>query len=179
MNKEDSHLLTKSNDLTNCKSDETIYVPKIDQTPKNPTMNLTDALEDKNVNILGLNWNVESDKFHFDLTKLMEYAASLPPTKRSVLKVSAKIFDPIGILTPLTIDLKCLFQTLCTDCVDWDTELDGRSLTIWNLQLNDLSVIKSIYVPRCYFNHSNMIANHQIHGFSVASKRAFAGVVYL
>ena len=115
--KEDSLLLKKSDELTNCKSDETIYVLKIDQTPKNPGLNLTDALEDNNV-------NVESDKFHFDPTRLMECSASLPPTKRSVLKVSAKIFDPVGILTPLTINLKCLFQILCTDHVDWDTELD-------------------------------------------------------
>ena len=62
---EDSHLLKKSNDLTNCKSDETIYVSKIYQTPKNPRLNLTDTLEDNNVKILGLNWNVEIDKFHF------------------------------------------------------------------------------------------------------------------
>ena len=34
---------------------------------------------------------------------------------RSVLKVTAKIFDPLGFLRPFVIRLKCVFQVLCMD----------------------------------------------------------------
>ena len=129
--------------------------------------------------VLGLHWNVQSDEFQFDPTELVEYALTLPPTKRSVLKLSAKIFDPIGILSPFTINMKCLFQTLCIDNLDWDTELSGKSLSTWNLLLRDLQAIKSIRIPRCYFTCSKPISNHQIHGFSDASEKAYSAVVYL
>lgn len=131
------------------------------------------------VKVLGLHWNVDSDEFQFDPTELIEYALTLPPTKRSVLKLSAKIFDPIGILAPFTVNLKCLFQTLCVDNVNWDTELSGKSLSTWNSLLKDLIAIKSISASRCYFTRSSPISNHQIHGFSDASGKAYSAVVYL
>ena len=68
------------------------------------------------VKFLGINWNVNTDEFRYDLTELMSYVNSLPDTKRSVLKQAAKCVDPIGLLTPFTINMKILFQSLCT-CV--------------------------------------------------------------
>ena len=49
-------------------------------------------------------------------------------TKRSLLVLTAKIFDPLGYLAPLTILMKVLFQVLCTNKVDWDEELTGDLL---------------------------------------------------
>jgi hypothetical protein len=77
------------------------------------------------VNILGSNWDVKTDKFQFGIKELVEYTKTLPATKRSVLKASAKIFDPIGIFT---VNLKILFQLLCCDRVDRDEKLDENSL---------------------------------------------------
>ncbi len=54
--------------------------------------------------VLGLIWNVKTDQFEYDFSKLLEYMKSLPVTKRSVLKLSAKIFDPLGFLSPFTTD---------------------------------------------------------------------------
>lgn len=178
---EDLQSLKKIGDMTNPKDDQSINsISKDDQLQNKVEGNFTTTTtSDKSVKILGLNWNIESDEFYFDPIELLAYAASLLPTKRSVLKLSAKIFDPIGILTPFTINMKCLFQTLCTDHVDWDTELDGKSLTIWRSLLKDLQAIRSINVPRCYFTRSGMITNQEIHGFCDASERAFAAVVYL
>jgi hypothetical protein len=62
--------------------------------------------------------------------------------------------------------MKCLFQTLCIENVDWDTELSSKSLSTWNSLLRDLLAIKSIRTPQCYFTRSSPISTHQIHGFS-------------
>ena len=45
------------------------------------------------VKILGLNWDTMSDELRFEFVSVMEYLKSLPPTKRSVLKLSAKLFE--------------------------------------------------------------------------------------
>jgi len=66
-----------------------------------------------NVKVLGLNWDTECDQLHFELNEIMSYLHRLPLTKRSVLKPSAKVFDPLGFLSPFTVQLKLLFQQLC------------------------------------------------------------------
>lgn len=134
------------------------------------------------VKILGIYWDVIRDEFHYDLSELIEYAESLPATKRSVLKLSAKIFDPIGLLTPFTISMKVLFQCLCVEKVNWDESLEGEALAKWKTFINDLNALKNIRVPRCYANYSptqSTVCSYQIHGFSDASERAYAAVVYL
>ncbi len=73
------------------------------------------------VKVLGVGWNYKTDTLHQEHSDLVEYAKSLPATKRSVLKLSAKIFDPIGLITPLTIHMKVLFQMLCSSDYDWMT----------------------------------------------------------
>ena len=51
--------------------------------------------EDAVVKILGMNWNTLTDEIFFNFSDLCPFAQSLPLTKRSVLKVTAKIFDPM------------------------------------------------------------------------------------
>ena len=65
------------------------------------------------VKILGIYWDVIRDAFQYYLSELIGYAESLAVTKRSVLKLSANIVDPIDLLTLFTINMKILFQSLC------------------------------------------------------------------
>ena len=51
--------------------------------------------------LLGLLWNIQTDQFIFDFTEFTEYTCSLPANCRSLLKVTAKIFDPLGFLVLL------------------------------------------------------------------------------
>ena len=44
------------------------------------------------VKILGLNWDTMSDELRYEFVSVMECLKSLPPTKRSVLKLSAKLW---------------------------------------------------------------------------------------
>ena len=63
---------------------------------------------------------------------------SLPLNKRSVLKVTAKIFDPMGFLSPFTIGLKILFQELCVGKINWDETLQGELLRKWKSLLDEI-----------------------------------------
>ena len=75
------------------------------------------------VKLLGTNWNFECDKFCYNLQEIVECAQSIPC---AVLKLSAKVFDPIGFVTLFTVNMKILFQTLCTEDVKWDDDLEGE-----------------------------------------------------
>ena len=62
--------------------------------------------------ILGLNWDIVKDTFMFYFDWLVQFARELPLNKRSVLKVVAKLYDPLGLISPLFITVKALFQDL-------------------------------------------------------------------
>ena len=129
------------------------------------------------VKILGMNRNTPDDQIIFSFAELYNYVSSLPLTKRSVLKVSAKIHDPMGFLSPLTAEMKILFQELCVEKTKWDIELKGESLQKWKSFLQDLILIDCYRIPRCYFARQR--THIQLHGFSDASERAYAAVVYI
>ena len=129
------------------------------------------------VKVLGQNWNIDSDEFFFDFDNLNEYAATFPSTKRSILKVTPKIFHPLGFLSPVTVVMKILFQKLCIDKVEWDEELKGDILGEWKKILGTLRCFEVNKIPRCYFEFKPI--DVQFHGFSDASDRAYAAVVYV
>lgn len=91
--------------------------------------------------ILRIYRDVIRDKFQYEL---IEYTQSLLITKRSVLKLFAKIFDPIGLLTPFTINMRILFQILCIEKVTWDESLEGEVLVKLKSFINNLNTLKNI-----------------------------------
>ena len=56
--------------------------------------------------VLGMCWDTDTDKFYFGFSELIHYASSLPMTKRSVLKLTARVFDPLGFLSPVMIRIE-------------------------------------------------------------------------
>ena len=98
-------------------------------------------------------------------------------TKRSLLQSTAKLFDPLGLLSPFTITMKC--QCLCVEKVDWDVELQGNYERMWKDIVSRLIQLNGVNVPRCYFTSTSTPIWIQIHAFSNASKKAYATAVYL
>ena len=107
------------------------------------------------VKILGMNWDTKQDEFYFNFKDIIAFADSLPPTKRSVLKASAKLFDPIGLLSPVIIGVKILFHMLCKEGISWDQEFEGPLLTKWKQFIRDLEALSQIRVPRYVLSHSS------------------------
>ena len=77
--------------------------------------------------ILELQWDRESDKFKFTISKLAEMAEELaemaeelPVTKRSILSTASKLFDPLGIVGPVMVMAKLIFQDACRLELGWD-----------------------------------------------------------
>ena len=65
--------------------------------------------ETQELKLLGVKWNTEFDFFQFDFKEVVDFMKSLSPIKRSVLRLSAKVFDPLGLLSPFVIGTKMLF----------------------------------------------------------------------
>ena len=60
-------------------------------------------------------------------------------TKRSVLHITASIFDPLGLLAPFVIKLKMLFRRLCQNQSWWDDNLHYGNGNPYSGSLNILN----------------------------------------
>ena len=63
--------------------------------------------------VLELNWDYKNDEFVFDFSQIILEANKLAPTKRSVLKATGMFFDPLGLVLPIIVQLKLMFQKVC------------------------------------------------------------------
>ena len=97
-------------------------------------------------------WDIDTDQFTFDLLDLSQHASLLPTTKRSLLRISAKIFDPLGLLSPFTIQWKVLFQELYIERTDWDEQLKGDHLKKWKTLIIELQALNRICIPQSFFD---------------------------
>ena len=102
------------------------------------------------------------------------------PTKRNAVSLATIFFDPLGVISPITVRFKLLFQQLCETKTDWDEPLTGGFLTGWKTLASDLQQFEPILLPRCYTGvESASIKSYSLQGFCDASQSAYAAVVYL
>ena len=96
---------------TNTEEDESYA-----KTKNGPPIVAGSTSENAIVKVLGSIRSTDTDQFTFDLGDLSQHESLLPTTKRSLLRISAKLFDPLGLLIPLIIQWKILFQELKSHC---------------------------------------------------------------
>ena len=98
--------------------------------------------------ILGVKWNFVQDTLIFDLNELTIVMTKLNATKRQIVGITARLYDPLGFISPVIIRIKMFFQELHK--VEWDEPLTGQLLTKWNSLISGFSgIVTSIL--RCYF----------------------------
>ena len=141
----------------------------------------SEVAEEKNEEkVLRLIWNISTDSFVFRLDRLVNLARFLKPTQRNLLKIVAKLFDPMGLLSPVIIPMKCLFQELCISKLGRDEPLSELFQRRWGDWLSELEATRSITIPRCYkLNTSGKVLCTKLHEPSDASIKAFAAGIYV
>ena len=128
--------------------------------------------------VLGVLWDVLQDELLFDIGEVADAMEPLEPTKRNLVSITAKFFDPLGVVCPVTVLFKMFCQQLCEAKVGWDDPLSHELLERWSQLLSMLKGAKLIHVTRCVHQLVNpKIA--QLVGFCDASSKAYAAVVDL
>lgn len=61
---------------------------------------------DEKLKVLGISWSPSQDLFQYQLT----LASETPRSKWSILLTIAKLFDPLGWVTPVTVTAKIFMQ---------------------------------------------------------------------
>jgi len=123
--------------------------------------------------MLGLQWHPGVDLFSFSTREIKPQ----PTTKRTVLSITAQLYDPLGWLAPVVVRAKILIQSVWLQGLDWDTPLTPRDSELWADFTADLPNIERIRVPRWICHQSEDAI--ELHGFADASERASAAVLYI
>lgn len=151
-----------------------------DETYTKATIGNTQEMRLGEQKILGIRWNVHTDQFVFNLDDIAHSAKESEPTKRNVVSIVGRFYDPLGFLSPIIIKFKMLFQELCASKLGWDQELSGQLLNKWQSLISELQPNRPISIPRCYLHGVNSeVKTYSLCGFCDASTGAYAAVVYL
>ena len=111
---------------------------------------------------------------------MLESTATVEPTKRVVISLIGRIYDPLGFLSPVTVHFKILMQELCKNKLGWDQLLDVELLAKWKKLVDQLKGASPITLPRCCLQGPKSESRtYQLQGFCNASTAAYAAVVYL
>ena len=133
------------------------------------------SLEDQKV--LGVVWSIKSDELVTDLQPILREAENIEPTKRNIISIVSKIYDPMGLISPVVVTFKILFQELCQARLEWDGPLSESMRERWEKLLNGLRVENPLRLPRCF--EPNSSSSWRLIGFCDASAKAYAAMVYL
>ncbi|XP_030747905.1 uncharacterized protein LOC115876309 [Sitophilus oryzae] len=123
---------------------------------------------------LGLTWSCQDD---FLMYHIEEIPFKSNYTKRSVLSVLSKLFDPLGLLSPCIVLAKIFMQRLWLQKVSWDEPLTLSLSNEWSKFCKDLPNLNSLQISRHVL--ADFPSSLEIHGFSDASERVYGACLYI
>lgn len=124
--------------------------------------------------VLGILWETGSDQFRFRTEE--EINDQTVWTKRGILSKISRIFDPLGLVTPITLVGKMLMQELWKSKIGWDEAVTGIIRTEWGNFLRELPAVNNIKVPR--WIGRKLGKGFQLHGFCDASSKGYGAAIY-
>ncbi|KAJ8910134.1 hypothetical protein NQ315_003505 [Exocentrus adspersus] len=98
---------------------------------------------DEITKVLGLLWVPSSDTFTYKVEPFER-----PCTKRNLLSELARVFDPLGLLSPITLFMKHLMQQLWVLGLNWDDEPPAEILNLWIRYKQELPLLSTINLRR-------------------------------
>lgn len=127
---------------------------------------------------LGLRWLCQTDTLGYKCRPVEQQV----PTMRSIYRILASQYDPLGYIVPYTTRAKMIVQRLWDKHRDWDDPLLPTDLLQeWGTWKEELQHMGKISLPRCYGSSAmdTPACSRDIHVFCDASERAYGSVAYL
>ena len=121
--------------------------------------------------ILGLPWDKAKDTLK--VVYPQEYG---DVTKRGILTSLAKIYDPLGLVSPTTLIGKLVYRDVCDLKSAWDAPIPSQPNIRWKKWFDGLP--NDVQFPRSIVRHQETIESVDLHSFGDASGNGVAATVY-
>ncbi|XP_055634246.1 uncharacterized protein LOC129774521 [Toxorhynchites rutilus septentrionalis] len=128
------------------------------------------------IKTLGINWAPRNDTFSFKPEENQTFS-TVSLTKRQLASEILRLYDPLGLIQPIIITAKILFQQLWRYKLNWDDLIPEEMASTWFKLKADLPALTTVEFPRQVLPSKP----HQLelHGFCDASTKAFGACIYL
>ena len=93
-----------------------------------------------------------------------------------ILGKVAKIYDPLGLVSPISLGGKFLYRNICDAKLPWDAKLPSNLIQSWVRWEEKLP--SHVTVPRSLAAHQEDIQAIELHAFGDASGKGVAPAVY-
>jgi hypothetical protein len=125
---------------------------------------------------LGVDWNTETDTPSVDPRDILNKTTQGPATKRQLLQIVARFYDPLGLFSPVSAIAQILFLETWFRGIQWDESVPHVIGASWHAWITPLPLLAGIHIPR-WMETSN---DHdtQIHIFCDASEMVYGAVLY-
>ncbi len=121
--------------------------------------------------MLGLKWNKVEDTLTINFPE-----DDHPMTRRGILGKLAKIYDPLGLVSPLTLEGKLVYRAACESKTPWDAKLDDKLTQRWEKW--ERITPKNESTPRAIVDHREPVDELELQAFGDASTQGVGAAVY-
>ena len=94
----------------------------------------------------------DSDEFYFDPTGIVEAVKDKDRyTKRQICSIQARLYDPMGLLSPVVMAFKLLTRAIAQHqpALKWDDVVPDSITKSWRKLVKSLTEIGKLRIPRC------------------------------
>lgn len=103
---------------------------------------------------------------------IVSIGSDIPRTKRQILSIIARLFDPFGWVIPVIVAAKILMQQLWRLKFNLDDTVPSEVKHRWEKIYNELPRLNNVAIPR-WTGHSANSTRWELHGFADASSAAY------
>lgn len=129
---------------------------------------------------LGLIWNHARDTLGFNVnfrtTPESVLQGDVLPTKRQVTSAVMSVFDPLGLVSPVTMIGKCLIQEIWRSGIGWDDPITTEQNKTWLSFIYNVQLLKKLEIER--YIPASPHGEGELHIFCDASEKVYAAAVY-
>ncbi|XP_058122612.1 uncharacterized protein LOC131293502 [Anopheles ziemanni] len=165
-------------EIRNFKSNSKELLQTIPDDRKSSTSTVV-TLEEKESNVekvLGIYWNTDTDQIGFQVN-FNGWDHARTPTKRQALSYVMRVYDPLGLISHITIHGRLLTRSINQAMKDWDIPIPEALQPQWHEWREMALKAKVINIPRPVMQHPTKTV--ELHTFVDASEEAFAACVYV
>ena len=121
--------------------------------------------------LLGLPWDKVNDRLRVEFPTIPAVL-----TKRGVLAYLAKVYDPLGLVSPVLLEGKLIYRDICDARMRWDAPISDTLLERWEKWEQALPHIISF--ARSIPVYREPLREVKLHSFGDASKQGVCAAVY-
>ena len=125
-------------------------------------------------NVLGLEWDPRLDQLQIVPREKLMNEASWKFSKCNALTLISSLFDPLGLLSPLSIRGRIFMQSLWKLKINWDEPLSKESIKTLTDILREFQHASEFTFPRRVIFEVS-----ELHVFIDASSKAYSAVAYV